>query len=898
MSLFRTQKTTTSAERLSSLQATCCDFGTPLPIVYGTGKITSPNLINYKSFTAIKQKKTSKSGKAKTTNIDYAYKCYLEIALCESLINGLGKIWVGDQVYGSLSELNANSSNIGSPLSLNRGNNSNPTTYMSTNYPTEAVGYKDMAYVYGYVYLGLNQASVPSYQFEVEGLLRNTDILGKDANPSDIILDILHRCGGLDAYADTVSFQNYRQYCAETDLLMSSPADAFTQQKKAQEIISEILTLTDAYMFWSVDRFKIVPKDSKDRGSWRANRTIVYDLNEDDMLPQSDGGCVSFSIKDSSEIYNRFGITWTNRDNDYESETIFYENTSDIAERGLNANSVIDGRWYHTQKRAITCAELLARANNTETVQYQFKLDWAFERLEVGDLIRISDASIGLSDQVCMVSEISFDTYGRPTIKAIKREADNYTQALFDVHEIDYNYVDTNITPSDTKAPIFITPPPSLTSSGMELWIALQGTDNTWGGCQVYVSDKDSEYSLNGVQNTNSTMGATTSAMDNASESVTVQFANSNTVDILAGTNADANNRNTLLWIDGEIVAYSSSTLVSPNCYTFGGLKRGQYNTEAVSHDADSDVVVMDANLYSMSLPSQYAGRTLYFKFPAFNEMQKNVQDLSEIDAYTTTIVNNSDAVTSAELENNYYNTSATNDIINEAVGDIPAYWDFVVENYTSSDGNNWYRLYRSGWVEQGGIKTSGSDALCVITLSKPMVTPYVVHKTMGRTTYKSNTTNTNVQVFPIYEQNSVNFTTWYGNHSLDRLYWYACGYALTETPADLTLNVTKYSDNPVQTITTVITIDGASTTYKGNQTNITVPYGATVKVYTGSNNGVKYNGERYYIRGSSTGNIIYNGTSKGKTNYQWRMTEDVNITTSSVTIYTYDEYYSVGGDA
>ena len=53
----------------------------------------------------------------------------------------------------------------------------------------------------------------------------------------------------------------------------------------------------------------------------------------------------------------------------------------------------------------------------------------------------------------------------------------------------------------------------------------------------------------------------------------------------------------------------------------------------------------------------------------------------------------------------------------------MPDEMDYVVERYADSEGN-WYRVYKSGWVEQGGYST----ATTTVTLLKPMAdTQYTV---------------------------------------------------------------------------------------------------------------------------------------------------------------------------
>ena len=290
--------TTTQAEKIASFQSTTCDFGTPLPIIYGTAK-RSPNLINFQDFYAQQIKTTQKTGKrSSATSINYKYYVYTELALCEGVIDGINKIWIGDQEYDSLAEFNSNPSNQGSPLSLNVGDDPNPTTYMQTNHPDIAIGYGNMAYLYGYIFLGEDSASIPSFQFELNGQLRLTGD-GVDANPADVIIDML-RWEGYANRIDVESFNNFRSYCRGADLLISTPADAFKDQKKCQECIKELLQICNAYMFWSVDRFKIVPRDDRPRGSWRPNTTVCYDLTPDEMAKQDGSACVLYERKDSS----------------------------------------------------------------------------------------------------------------------------------------------------------------------------------------------------------------------------------------------------------------------------------------------------------------------------------------------------------------------------------------------------------------------------------------------------------------------------------------------------------------------------------------------------------------------------------------------------------------------
>lgn len=650
MSIF-TVKTSTKSDKIEAFQATVCEFGLAVPALYGRCK-TAPNLINYQDFTAKEKKETKHNGKAKNTTTTYLYSAYIELALGTPIESVLG-IWVGEDKYNSLAALNSAGSDVaGQPLSLNLGNDSNPTVYMSEKHADIAVGYSDLSYLYGYVFLGEDSASCPSYQVEVQGALGSTGD-GVDANPAYIIRDILSKLG-LANYIDETSFSNYALYCKEADMLVSTPSGKFNEQRKAQEICKELLNLTNTYMYWNSDRFVFVPRESEAQGGWQPNQNIVYDLDADD-LALNNGGIVEFKRKPSSEIYNYVTVKFTNRNNDYETESVSFQNVDDIREHG--AKSVeIEALWLHTKERAIKFARAYARKCQTEINQYTLKLDWAFCRLTAGDLIRVTDETLGLQQQVMMVSEVAEDANGLLTVTAIQRENIAGAQPVYTIAD-DYNKLYFNIAPSDTVEPVFITPPAEMitSSSGLELWIALRGTDDRWGGCQVLVSDKDSDYTFNGLQDVNAVMGYPRSTITDSTKNITVQFYNYNVVSIPTDE-ADENTNflNRLLWVDGEIISYDRAVLTDTrNRYTLYGIDnhRGMLGTTKANHvyGTSVNVVVLDSNLYAMPLPAQHDNKKLYFKFPAFNVFQKNVQDVNELTSYER-IVTSSDAVPNQPL--------------------------------------------------------------------------------------------------------------------------------------------------------------------------------------------------------------------------------------------------------
>lgn len=636
--------TVTQADKISSFQSTTCDFGTPLPLIYGTAK-RSPNLINFQDFTAQEIVTTQKTGKkSSSTSIDYKYFVYVELALCEGGREAennnisINKIWVGDQQYDSLAAFNADTNNQGSPLYLVNGDpdsetDGEPTTYMQTNHPEIAVGYSRMAYLQGYIFLGENSASMPSFSFELNGELRLTGD-GVDANPADVIIDLMRQID-LDQYADAASFENYRSYCRGAGLYVSTPDEAFKDQKKCQECIKELLTITNAYLNWSVDRFKIVPRDDRARGSWQPNTTVCYDLTPNEMGKQDGGACVLYERKDSSEIYNRFGVTFTNRDNNYETETVFYEDAGDVALHGARTASDFPAKWLHTTERAVKVAEMQARINRTEYIKYKFKLPWSFALLEPGDLVTLTDPVVGLDHQLVMIDSVQEENSGVLVVTALRREATAETPT-YQIPEHSYNIVRYDEDPGNVRTPLMIIPPSDLvtSSSGLELWIALQGLSADWGGCGVYASTKDGSYQLYGEHNRTSKCGYILTAMTASSTTVDVHFTNLNTVEILEGSASDAENCLTDIWVNGECMAYTGSTLIGVNEYRLTGLQRGRYGTTAAAHAINDGFALLDGDLFCIQLTRNLLGKTLFLKFPSFNTFKNKYQNINNLDYY------------------------------------------------------------------------------------------------------------------------------------------------------------------------------------------------------------------------------------------------------------------------
>lgn len=627
MSFFRGRTTTTRANKISEFTVNTAEYGAIVPEIIGTVR-TAGNVICYDDFTAHEHRETHKAGKggrSKQVSITYTYTVAVILGLCEGPISGIGKVWIGKNVH------NYPADDI--QLTLFDGKeNQQPWAYTQGKHPEKALPYPGLAYMAGVIDLG-DSGSMPSYNFEVKGRLLETGD-GIDVNPADYIRYVLDKIGKKDM--QIIGLDNYRKYCKEADLLISSPPDE--DAKAAREVVNEIAKLTNAYVFWSNDKMKIVPLADRPVGNWTPNKTVVYDLTADDFLPQTGGALVTYKRKDSSAVYNQFPVEFINRANGYEKESVSYEFTEDIKNYGVRAASVTNAHYIYTKERAVKIAEQLARNNKYGRTQYTFKLDWSFCQLEVGDLVRLTDENSGIFEQVAVVSGITEGTDGCLTVTALSRAQGDYSAAKYNVHANDRPYIEYNKTAPDT-VPVIFQPPADLTADGLELWIAAKGKADGWGGCTVYVSDDNTNYRTVGQIAGSARCGKLMhplSPMPNHPSGNQV-FVTCND-QLIGGTLQDAQRKNTLCWIDGECMSYINANLQSNGAWLLSGLYRGQCNTEVRLHAKNTDFVRLDNSVFKVPFAKDDIGKKIYIKFCSYNIFGAGNQDLSEVKAYEYTL--------------------------------------------------------------------------------------------------------------------------------------------------------------------------------------------------------------------------------------------------------------------
>ena len=690
--LFHRGKNTTSrADMIADFQINTASYGEVVPEILGTTRV-SGNIIDYEDFTAHEHKTTTRTGKgggSKHTDISYTYTVAAAIALCEGPIAGIGKVWKDKEVYQYPNE--------SIQLTLFNGAVAQaPWPYMTSKHPDKALPYSGLAYMAGVVDLG-DRGSLPQYNFEVYGKLRDTGD-GVDVNPADYIEHVLQSVG---ADVQIEGIDNFRAYCKAADILISTPPSQ--KSAKAQQIINDIAEITNSLVFWSTDRLKIVPLADKPIGTWTPANQIQYDLTADDFIAGTDGQLILYKRKDTSEAYNEATVEFINRANSYEKETVSFEVVADVQRNGLKPASKKSAHYLYTKARAQYYAEQLAMKRLYAKTQYTFRLDWAFCTLEVGDLVTLTDEACQLNKQIVVITAVNEAADGQLEFTAEGKPAGTYAPARYDVHENERPFIDYNQeAPSVNDVAIFQT---VGDVGGNNVFIGVNAPAG-WGGCSVWLSDNDQNYSRIGSITQQARMGRTRLAFNETANACEVTL---NQGVLKGGTHIDAERANTLCWVNGEALSYEGANMAPNNQFSLTGLVRGQYGTNAISHNAGERFIRVDEALFRYPYRKEDIGKTIYLKFTSLNLFGSNEQGLDEVQAYQYTLTPYFiPEVTNLTLYTKYYE-------ITNRVKSFDVVAEFNVPHINSLDTVEvWYRepsgQWKYGGAGEGQVIISGCE--------------------------------------------------------------------------------------------------------------------------------------------------------------------------------------------
>ena len=629
------QKVSSTAPEVSGLRMQTSARGRAIPLVYGKTRVAA-NVIWYGDFRAVEHRsRQSAGGKgggggSPIETVSYSYEVAVQLALCEGPVRGIGTVWVGKNV-GTLGTWNL-SQFTGGP-----GQQPMPYQLSRPALADAALSYRGTAYVAtGLLALG-DDPSLPNMSFEVDSTFGLSDSV-RDANPADVLADLVGNTRyGLGARADALGdLTALRQWCQAAGLLVSP---AYTEQQPARELLSRLLQIAAAGVYYSEGRIKAVPlANSPASGNgvqYSPDLTPAYDLGDDDFLQDGDSDPVQCRRTATADVYNCVRVKFVNRASGYNDETVEAKDPGAIARDGLRLQE-LELHELADANVARLVAQLALQRGYVRN-RYQFRLGWRFALLEPTDLVTLSDAGLGLTRALVRITEIEEDEDGTLSVQAEEVPIGTVNATRYPTQASNGYAVNHNTPPGAANRPVIFEPPLAL-AGAPEIWLAASGSSDTWGGCDVWVSDDNATYQRLGRLNGKCRHGVLAAPLP---ASVGIDTANLLRVDVaaaggvlLAATQQNADQLVSLCYVDGELLAYRDATLTAPGRYDLGYLVRGAWGTPISSHGTGSAFARLDQSIAKFGYDKARVGRILYIKLQSFNIYGSHTESLAELTVY------------------------------------------------------------------------------------------------------------------------------------------------------------------------------------------------------------------------------------------------------------------------
>lgn len=632
----------TSAPVITSFRLQTSAYGRPIAWIFGRTRV-SGNMLDYDDFTAIPHTTTTSSGGGggkggggapEQRDTTYTYRAAVIIALGRGPLVSLGKIWKGKELQ--------NASDLGLSFYLGDGTQV-PFGYMTTNKPSKALGYRGIAYVASGAYDLGDNAELPNHNFEVQAAPYSGAIV--DANPKDVLSAILTEGLGWST-ATLANLTTFSNYCVANGLFISP---AYTEQETYQAVLERLMQIGNAGPLWSEDQLKIVPFGDKaitgNSVTYTPNLTPLYDLTDDDFLNEGDDEPVRVRRSTPEDAWNQVTVMFYDRAKDYNANQATAQDLGNIQLYGLKPMQPIELNEICDGAVAQRVADLILRRElYTERNMHEFRLGQKHCLLEPGDLVTVPDQTTG-EKVTARLWKIDEDPVAGFQCEAKEFPFGSASAALYGTQPPGGYNLDFNVAPGNVNPPIIFVAPLSLSPNWLEVWMAISGGPQ-FGGCEIWCSEDNASYKRLGTFAGKSRTGITTSAMNIVADpdETTVLGVNltQSAAELNSGTQADADNANTLCYAGGELIAYRTATLTAVNQYNLTGLRRGVYGSTPKIVPIGAPFARLDeGGLFKYAFPPEWNGRTVYLKFVAFNRTGGGLQDIATLSPTTYTLSHN-----------------------------------------------------------------------------------------------------------------------------------------------------------------------------------------------------------------------------------------------------------------
>ena len=320
-----------------------------------------------------------------------------------------------------------------------------------------------------------------------------------DANPADIITDILSN----QQYALGTVFPSAwvgdmaSSYFLANGLLLSMVLDS---AQSASATLKKIADITAGDFRWSGSLYQFIPYGDQvvtgNGVTFTPNLTPVYDFGDDDYTPDKESEApVQITVKQSySDQFNRIGVEFLNRANDYDPETVYRELPDDIQNSGVRAATVEQYHEICDPLVGTTVAQMRLQRQFTVVNEYRFKVDARYFLLDALDIVSLTDSLTGLDTlpvRIVSIIEAAKDY----KLDIIAEDLGVTTAQLYPAQSRKGVVVGGGgaVPVSININPIIFEPSTALAKASNaygEIWFACSGqnANEDWGGCDIYYS--------------------------------------------------------------------------------------------------------------------------------------------------------------------------------------------------------------------------------------------------------------------------------------------------------------------------------------------------------------------------------------------------------------------------
>jgi hypothetical protein len=669
--------------QLAGIQVQTSLLGKPMAIGWGRGRL-SCNLIDYVGFVATPHtEKVGGKGGGSAYQTSYTYTASIIMALCEGPITGVRTVYkdasaLTDGTTTSLAQAG---------LSLALGTQTQtPWPYMTSMYPSHALAYRGIAYVYAQDYALGNNAALPNHGFEVDfGIQFGPN---GDADPKDIVTDYLTNTQyGVSGWGAGLlgDLSDFSLYCRANNLLLSPVLES---QVTGQDFLRRIFDQTNCEPVWSEGVLKVrTYGDANATGNsvtWTADLTPEYDLNEDDFLDE-----VELEVVDQSDAYNYVQVEYLDRSNQYQPAVAVAQDLDNVMTFGLRKR---DPEQFHDicdPNIAQKVAQLRLQQTLYRRDKFTFMLPQDFIALEPMDYVTLTTTVDGmaLDHELVIIDSIDEDEDGNLQVVAWGVPGATASAAQNTSHSSDGYQPNPDVAPGSVSTPVLIDAPKTMTGLDPEVWIGAAGSNVNWGGCQVWISADNTSFQQVGEIRNPASIGVLTAALADAADPDTTNTCRVNMAAskqaLLSTSASNQSSGATLFMVDNELMTYQTATLTATDRYNLTTLGRGILGTAHASHASGAKFAMINDAIFRLPYKKLNFGTTMYVKLPSFNIYGRALEDISAVPSYSLTLSPTGTATDWRDIAD----LANVDGYLTKSAVAIAAYAEGTVANYNGASG-------------------------------------------------------------------------------------------------------------------------------------------------------------------------------------------------------------------